>query len=154
MKYLAKILWQKKETESFIDNKYSRNHIWHFDGGTKVNASSSSQVISVPMSDDTAVDPEEAFVAAASSCHMLWFLHLAGKQNYIVERYEDNAVGSMTKNENGKMAITHIDLFPKVSFESSNVPTHTQLIDLHDLAHKDCYIANSVKASFKINISK
>lgn len=96
-KYHAKVHWQKSPDEQFSDNKYSRKHQWHFDGGIKIPASSSPQVVPEPYSDPSAIDPEETFVASLSSCHMLWFLSLAAKKGYIIEEYKDEAVGFMDK---------------------------------------------------------
>jgi organic hydroperoxide reductase OsmC/OhrA len=151
MRYTASVFWKKKDTESFTDNKYSRKHTWAFDGGTEVSASSSPQVVPTPMSDATAVDPEEAYVAAISSCHMLFFLSIAASSNYIIETYEDNAEGVMSKNENGQMVMADIILKPKIIFSGPNIPSAEQINSLHDAAHKKCYLANSVKTKIKIN---
>jgi organic hydroperoxide reductase OsmC/OhrA len=150
MKYTASIFWEKKDTESFIDNKYSRKHTWAFDGGTEVPASSSPQVVPLPMSDASALDPEEAFVAAISSCHMLFFLSIAASSNYIIETYEDKAEGIMSKNESGQMVMADIILKPKIIFSGPNIPTAEQINSLHDSAHKKCYLANSVKSTIKV----
>jgi len=150
MKYTASVLWEKKDTEFFTDNKYSRKHRWAFDGGTEVPASSSPQVVPLPMSDASAVDPEEAFVAAISSCHMLFFLSIAASSNYIIETYEDIAEGIMSKNENGLMVMTDIILKPIIVFSGPNIPSAEQITKLHDSAHKKCYLANSVKSTIKV----
>ncbi len=150
MRYTASVFWEKKDTESFTDNKYSRKHTWAFDGGTEVPASSSPQVVPLPMSDASAVDPEEAFVAAISSCHMLFFLSIAASNNYIIETYEDNAEGVMRKNESGQMVMADIILNPKIVFSGSNIPSAEQINSLHDSAHKKCYLANSVKSTIKV----
>ncbi len=150
MAYNAKIHWQRGPSEPFVDNKYSRGHIWSFDGGITVPASAAPQVVPLPMSVEAAVDPEEAFVASLASCHMLFFLSFAARKSFIVESYEDNAEGVISKNEEGKMAVTEVTLRPKVIFGGSNVASRGQLDELHHLAHEKCFIANSVKA--KINI--
>ena len=106
----VKIFWKKNLSEAFVDSKYSRSHTWSFDGGIEIPASSSPHVVPVPMSDESTVDPEEAFVAAVSSCHMLWFLSIAAEKNFIVESYEDNAIGVLGKNGEGKLAMTKIIL--------------------------------------------
>lgn len=152
MKYTTTVLWKKGAAESFTDNKYSRVHQWSFDGGVTVKASSSPQVVPVPMSDDSAVDPEEAFIAALSSCHMLFFLSIAAGKNYVIEAYEDEAEGIMGKNENGQIAMTSVTLRPRVVFSQLHkAPGQKELQELHDLAHKRCFLANSVQS--KINIS-
>lgn len=154
MTYNVKILWERKPAESFIDIKYSRAHLWEFDGGIELHASSSPHVVPVPMSDETAVDPEEAFVASISSCHMLWFLSLAANKKYVVEKYEDNSTGILAKNDEGKLAMTEVTLNPVIKFFGDKIPTETELNELHHMAHEKCYIANSVKTKIKINAGK
>ena len=129
----------------FLDQKYSRAHRWRFDGGADVAASSSPIVVPVPMSDASAVDPEEAFIASLSSCHLLWFLSLAAKAGFVVDSYRDEAVGVMEKNENGKLAITRVTLRPAVLFSGDKEPTKEQVAALHERAHEECFIANSVR---------
>ncbi|MDD8018301.1 MAG: OsmC family protein [Bacteroidota bacterium] len=150
MAHLAKILWKKRKDETFVDNKYSRAHTWSFDGGIEITASSSPHVVPLPLSIEDAVDPEEAFVASLSSCHMLWFLSIAAGKKILVERYEDNAEGIMAKDAEGKLAMTEVMLKPKVTFGSSVTPTSSQINELHHLAHEKCYIANSVKTKITI----
>jgi organic hydroperoxide reductase OsmC/OhrA len=150
MKYRTIVLWERRSIESFTDNKYSRVHKWTFDGGVELPASASPHIVPVPMSDESAVDPEEAFVASLSSCHMLFFLSIAAKQNYIIDRYEDHAEGTMGKNEQGKPAMIEVNLHPKVTFSGSNIPDEDQIDKIHELAHAQCFIANSVRT--KINI--
>jgi organic hydroperoxide reductase OsmC/OhrA len=150
MSYHVKISWQKKPDEPFFDNKYSRAHTWSFDGGIKLNASSSPHVVPVPMSDESAVDPEEAFIASLSGCHMLWFLSIAVNKKFIVESYEDNAEGELEKNEEGKLAMTKVVLKPKIKFGNEFTPSHKQIDELHQLAHEKCFIANSVKTKITI----
>ncbi|WP_417662191.1 OsmC family protein [Pseudomonas sp.] len=141
--YTAKVMWQRG-TQSFLNNRYSRAHSWLFDGGVQVPASSSPHVVPLPYSDPAAVDPEEAFVASLSSCHMLWFLGLAAKQGFEVDEYVDNPVGLMAKNAQGRIAMTRVTLFPQVTFAADKSPTHEQLTELHHKAHDQCFIANSV----------
>jgi len=148
--YNIKILWKKNSNESFIDKKYSRVHRWVFDGGIELCASSSPHVVPVPMSDESAVDPEEAFVAAISSCHMLSFLYVAAYKKFIVDSYEDNAEGLLRKNNEGKLAMTEVTLKPKVIFGGDKIPSQTQIDELHHLAHEECFIASSVKTQIKI----
>jgi organic hydroperoxide reductase OsmC/OhrA len=150
MSYNVRIFWKKKSDEAFVDNKYSRAHTWTFDGGIEIDASSSPHVVPLPMSNESAVDPEEAFIASLSSCHMLWFLSLAVKEKYIIESYEDNAEGELEKNEEGKLAMTKVILKPKVKFGSGHTPSQNKLEELHNLAHEKCFIANSVKTKITI----
>jgi organic hydroperoxide reductase OsmC/OhrA len=150
MSYIVRIFWKKKNNEAFIDNKYSRSHTWKFDCGIELDASSSPHVVPLPMSNESAVDPEEAFVASISSCHMLWFLSIAANKKYIVESYEDNAEGELEKNEEGKLAMTKVVLKPKVTFGNEHLPTNHEIDKLHKLAHDKCFIANSVKTKITI----
>lgn len=143
--YTATTLWERHDA-AFTDNRYSRAHEWRFDGGAVVRASSSPQVVRAPLSDPAAVDPEEAFVASLSSCHLLWFLSLAAAQGLVVERYEDQAEGLMTKNESGKYAMTKVTLRPRVTFLGRQ-PTPEEFLALHDRAHEECFIAASVKTA-------
>jgi organic hydroperoxide reductase OsmC/OhrA len=146
--YTAKIEWQH-DGSSFTANRYSRKHLWSFDGGLQVPASSSPQVVPLPMSDSTAVDPEEAFVASVASCHMLWFLALAAKRGYTVAQYSDQASGVMSKNTQGKVAMTLITLRPNVQFSGQLLPDAAAHQDLHRLAHDNCYIASSITAEVR-----
>ena len=146
--YYAEILWQRGADESFVDNKYSRAHVWKFDGGVEVPASSSPYVVPVPMSVASNVDPEEAFVASLSSCHMLWFLYLAGEQGIAVDYYRDQAEGIMAKNEEKKLAMTVVTLKPEVRFLDPQ-PTAEQIEALHHESHDKCFIANSVKTDVR-----
>jgi len=152
MSYNVKIIWKKNLSEAFVDRKYSRFHTWSFDGGVEIPASSSPHVVPVPMSDESAVDPEEAFVAAVSSCHMLWFLSIAAEKSFIVESYEDNAIGVLGKNGEGKLAMTKITLKPKANFNDTTVPSSEQVDELHRLAHEKCFIANSVKTDITMMV--
>jgi organic hydroperoxide reductase OsmC/OhrA len=150
MPYNVKIFWTKDSSEAFVDNKYSRAHTWTFDGGIELVASSSPHVVPLPMSKESAVDPEEAFVAALSSCHMLWFLSIAAGRKFVVESYEDHAEGILAKNEEGKLAMTEVALKPKVNFSGETIPTRTQIDELHHLAHEKCFIASSVKTKISV----
>ncbi|WP_414475042.1 OsmC family protein [Microvirga sp. M2] len=142
--YTAHVRWMRGEDEVFSDNRYSRAHRWSFDGGIDVVASASPLVVPLPLSREDAVDPEEAFVAAVSSCHMLTFLGIAAKKRFVVDAYEDKALGLMTPNEKGKLFISRITLDPVIAFSGDRVPTPEQIADMHHLAHKECFIANSV----------
>ena len=145
--YTATIYWQRLGAV-FTDQKYSRAHEWRFDGGVTVPGSSSPHVVRVPLSDPSAVDPEEAFVASLSSCHMLFFLSFAAAKGFVVDTYEDQAVGVMAKNEAGKMAMTVVTLRPKVAFAGKQ-PTAEQLNELHHRSHDECFIASSVKTDVR-----
>ena len=144
--YTAELLWVRGEGEDFLGNKYSRRHLLRFDGGAEVAGSSSPHSVPLPMSDASAVDPEEAFVASLSSCHMLWFLAIAAKRKFRVDRYFDAAVGVMEKNAQGKFAVTRVTLRPEVIFSGEHKPTRADIEHLHHTAHDECYIANSVKS--------
>jgi organic hydroperoxide reductase OsmC/OhrA len=148
--YYADIAWKRSPDDIFSDNKYSRAHTWSFDGGVTVPASSSPHVVPIPYSIETNVDPEEAFVASLSSCHMLWFLYLAADKKYVVESYRDQAIGIMAKNADGKLAMTEVTLRPKVVFGGELKPTDEQINKLHHVAHDKCFIANSVKTDVKV----
>ncbi len=150
MPYNVRIYWEKNFDEGFVDKKYSRSHTWAFDGGIELAASSSPHVVPLPMSNASAVDPEEAFVASLSSCHMLWFLSLAAERHYIVESYEDNAEGILGKDDEGKLAMTRVTLKPKVKFGGKHTPSQDQIDELHHLAHEKCFIANSVKTKITV----
>jgi organic hydroperoxide reductase OsmC/OhrA len=151
-RYEATISWQRAEGESFVDDRYSRAHLWTFDGGLEVPASASPDIVPLPHSVATNVDPEEAFVAALSSCHMLWFLAIASKRKYTVEHYTDRAWGVMENNAEGKLAMTRVTLCPQVSFAGEKVPDEEQYARLHHLAHDNCFIANSVKTSVDVDL--
>jgi len=140
----AQLAWRRGD-QAFSDNRYSRAHEWRFDGGLRVPASSSPLSVPLPMSDPAAVDPEEALVAAASSCHMLFFLWFAAQRGFIVDDYRDHAVGTMESNAAGKMAMTVITLRPAIAF-SGAAPDAVALEALHNDAHANCYIANSIRA--------
>jgi organic hydroperoxide reductase OsmC/OhrA len=143
--YTATIRWER-DSQPFHDNRYSRAHVWRFDGGIEVPASSSPSVVPLPMSRAEAVDPEEAFVASLSSCHMLWFLSIAVKGKYIVDTYEDQAEGVMAKNAEGRLAMTQVTLRPRVVFSGPTLPDKAQLDALHHAAHEQCFIASSVRS--------
>lgn len=147
--HTASISWQRGDAE-FARGRYSRRHEWRFDGGATVAASPSPQVVPAPWSDPTAVDPEEAFVAAIASCHMLWFLSLAAERGFVVDRYEDEAVGTMARIAPQRQAITEVVLRPRIAFASGHAPTAQELDALHDAAHERCFIANSVKTAIRV----
>ena len=147
--YKAKIKWTRNSPD-FLKGKYSREHTWAFDGGVTVPASSSPAVVPVPYSNTACVDPEEAFVASLSSCHMLTFLFLAQRQGFQIDSYEDEAVGVVTKNENNAMWVSAVTLHPKIVFSGEKMPAPADLERLHEFAHKQCFIANSVKTEVTV----
>ncbi|MDH5925951.1 OsmC family protein [Vibrio lentus] len=148
--YSALIRWARGDDEAFSDNQYSRGHTWEFDGGITVPASSSPHVVPLPFSVEANVDPEEAFIAALSSCHMLTFLGIAAKQKYVIDSYVDDAVGVLEEDESGRSSVTKVTLRPDIVFSGSKIPTAKQLDKLHHLAHKNCFIANSVKTEIVV----
>ena len=141
--YKATVAW-KRGADVFTDLKFSRAHEWSFDGGVTVPASASPHVVRAPFSRADAVDPEEGLVAAISSCHMLTFLYLAAKQGYVVDSYQDAAVGVMTKNARGKWFVSRVALKPRIAFSGAKRPGENDLAKLHHDAHEECFIANSV----------
>ena len=147
--YKAIIRWQRSGPD-FLQGKYSREHTWTFDGGVTVAASPSPSVVPAPWSNAANVDPEEAFVAAISSCHMLTFLFVASKQGFQVESYVDEAVGVMTKNEQRVPWESRVTLHPKIEYRGEKQPTAGEIERLHHLAHEQCFIANSVKTEIVV----
>ena len=146
--YSAETLWERQDA-NFLDNRYSRRHVLRFDGGLEVPGSSSPSVVPLPMSDASALDPEEAFVSSLSSCHMLWFLTMAVKRKFCVDRYFDAATGVMEKNAEGKVAMTVVTLHPEVTFSGEKLPTRAELDKMHHDAHEACFIASSVKTDVR-----
>jgi organic hydroperoxide reductase OsmC/OhrA len=144
MQFEAKLEWQRNG-QDFLDQRYSRAHEWIFDGGLRVPASSSPLSVPLPMSRADNVDPEEALVAAASSCHMLFFLSIAARRGHVVDSYSDEAVGLLEKDGDGRMAITSITLRPTIVFGGPDWPSEEELAAIHHEAHDKCYIANSLK---------
>jgi organic hydroperoxide reductase OsmC/OhrA len=145
----ARVHWERGSAR-FTDNRYSRGHSWHFDGGVEVPASSSPHVVRTPMSVEAAVDPEEALVAALSSCHMLWFLSLAAHAGFTVDEYTDDAAGLMGRNASGRTAMVRVTLRPRTSFAGERLPGRAELTQLHARAHEECFIANSVTTEVRV----
>jgi len=148
-KYTATISWRHDPAENFLKGTYSRGHEWTFDGGITVPASSSPHSVRLPFSREDAVDPEEALVAAASSCHMLTFLYIASRKGFTVASYTDEAVGELTKGDDGRESISKITLDPRIDW-TGGAPDAEQLAELHHSAHENCYIANSIRADIVI----
>ena len=146
--YQAVVVWNR-DGALFTDNRYSRAHRWLFDGGVEVPASSSPHVVPLPLSISAAVDPEEAFVASLSSCHMLWFLSIAAKRQFVVDSYRDAAVGLLGKDPSGKVAMLQVTLRPAAHFGGDRRPTADELTAMHHEAHEQCFIARSVKTEVR-----
>ena len=144
----ALLQWKQEAEASFITGKYSRVHTWHLDGGGTVKASSSPEIVPIPFSAPEWIDPEEAFILSLASCHMLFFLSFAAKRRINVLKYEDQPIGILAKNDDGRIAMTSVTLQPRVKL-AAEVATET-LAHLHELAHKQCFIANSVKTQIQI----
>ncbi len=145
----ARISW-KRTGPDFLKGEYSREHTWTFDGGVTIPASSSPTVVPAPFSNANAVDPEEAFIASISSCHMLTYVWLAYRDGFIVDSYEDDAVGTMAKNERSVPWVDEVTLHPKISYSGAKLPTPADEERLHHRAHEECFIANSVKTEVKV----
>ena len=142
--HTATITWTRG-SDDFLDRRYHRAHTWQFDGGAVVAGSSSPHVVPLPYSDAAAVDPEEAYVAALSSCHMLWFLDIACRAGWRVNRYTDAAVGTMAPDAEGRLVVSHVQLRPVTVFDAARAPSAEVLAGLHHQAHAACFLANSVK---------
>ena len=142
--HLAAIHWRRTGPD-FVKGKYSREHTWTFDGGLSVPASPAPVNVPAPWSNPANVDPEEAFVAAIASCHMLVFLWLASREGFVADSYEDEAVGVMTKNERGALWVSKVTLRPRIVWSGEKLPAAADLDHLHHAAHEQCFIANSIK---------
>ena len=151
--HTATVSWERSGAV-FTDNRYSRAHSWTFDGGMSIAASASPHVVPAPLSDPNGVDPEEAFVAALSSCHMLWFLSVAAGRGFTVDSYRDVAVGHMENNAEGHLAITRVELRPTIRFSGPRIPESNQVNDMHEEAHRQCFIANSVRTLVSLGPTK
>ena len=147
--YKATVHWSQNSGD-FAKGTYGRRHRWEFDGGAICAASSSPTVVPAPYSDPSAIDPEEAMVAAISSCHMMWFLDVARRAGYVVLEYRDQLIGKMRANSEGNIWLSNIDLHPKITWQGRE-PAPTVLADIHDEAHHNCYLANSVKTDIQVH---
>lgn len=147
--HVVQVKWERGEA-AFVDNRYSRGHTWRFDGGVEVPGSSSPHVVPLPYSVEAAVDPEEAFIASLSSCHMLWFLSIAVARGFVVDHYVDDACGILGKDSAGRMAMTRVTLRPAVQFGGAKPPTADEIAAMHHEAHEKCFIANSVKTEVRV----
>ena len=146
--YHAVVEWDRRGAP-FLEGRYSREHRWTFDEGVSLPASASPHIVPLPYSSAAAVDPEEAFVASLSSCHMLFFLSLAAKQRFVVESYRDAAVGVMGKNGDGRLAMLEVTLRPAVRFVGDREPSEAEVAALHHAAHDECFLARSVKTTVR-----
>ncbi len=144
--HTAIIRWTR-ESETFSVKTYNRSHEWDFENGQTVKASSAPEYLG----DKEMVDPEQAFTASISSCHMLTFLAIAAKSGYTIDRYEDRATGILGKNTEDKLAMTEVILKPAITFTGDKAPTEEQLSKLHEKAHMYCFIANSVNTKVTVN---
>ena len=147
--YPATVHWSRNGAEGFAKGQYSRAHEWAFDGGAVVPASASPHVVPLPWSDEAGVDPEEAFIASLSSCHMLFFLDFARRGGFVIDSYVDEAEGVLEKRADGKMAMSRVTLHPQIAW-AGDPPDETAITDLHHRAHEACFIANSVTTDVRV----
>ncbi len=143
--HTATITWTRRGADFDYDT-YNREHEWEFDCGQRVNASAAPEF----KGREDNVDPEEAFAASIASCHMLTFLAIASKKRFVVDSYSDSAVAHLEKNAEGALAITRVELRPKISFSGDRAPSDEEIGRMHESAHRNCFIANSVKAEIVV----
>lgn len=148
-RYTCEVEWQRGDA-TFTDNRYPRRHAWRFDGGAEVPGSSSPHSVRVPLSDPAAVDPEEALVAAVSSCHMLWFLSLAAEQGYVIDSYRDAAEGRLAAFADGAIGIVEVVLHPEVVVSGKRPVDDAAMQALHDAAHARCNIGKSLRGEVRV----
>ena len=139
----ARISWRRDDV-AFVDQRYSRTHQWTLDGGATIQASASPSNVPEPYSDPNAIDPEEALVAAASSCHMLWFLAIAARQGFVIDSYVDEPEGLIEEVGAGRRAFSRITLRPQIEFSGGRRPELAEVDAMHAEAHNSCFIANSL----------
>ena len=149
--YVARVEW-RRNGQGFLDDRYSRAHEWAFDGGVTVPASASPHIVPLPFSVAENVDPEEAFVASLSSCHMLFFLSLAARRGIVIDEYVDEAEGYLEKAADGKLTMTRVILRPRATYAGDAAPDADTIVALHHRSHKLCFIANSVKTEILTEI--
>jgi organic hydroperoxide reductase OsmC/OhrA len=147
--HTAHIEWQR-DGHGFTDHRYSRVHRWSFDGGLQVPASASPSIVRAPYSDPAGVDPEEGFVAALSSCHMLWFLDVAAREGLQIERYADRAEGYLETRPDGKQWLARVRLLPVVVVSGARPPDDALMQHLHHRAHEECFLANALKSEMTV----
>ena len=141
----ASLTWNR-DRDDFKYPTYTRDHTWSFPGGESLRASAAPEFLG----NADRVDPEEAFVASLSACHMLTFLAIAAKRRFVVDTYSDDAVGYLEKNDDGRLAITLVELHPKIAFSGETLPTPDQIESMHHLSHQECFIANSVNTEIVV----
>jgi organic hydroperoxide reductase OsmC/OhrA len=146
--YTSEVYWEGND-QAFTDKRFSRKHVWRFDGGIEVPGSASPHVLSLPLTVNEAVDPEEPFVVSLSSCHMLWFLSLPAQRGFVVDSHKDKATGWMEKNAAGKLAMTKVVLYPAAKFSRTKLPSRAEVEELHHQAHEECLIASSVRTDVR-----
>jgi organic hydroperoxide reductase OsmC/OhrA len=146
----AEIKWERSPDEEFLNGHYQRTHRWLFDGGATVQISSSPHVVAEPFSNPALADPEEIFIAAISSCHMLFFLSMASRRKLVVDSYTDCPLAVLEKDPTGRVGIQRLTLRPKVSFADPRNPGRDVIRAIHDQAHASCFLANSVKTEINI----
>ncbi len=139
------LTWRRGD-KPFEYQKYSRDHTWRTDSGYEIQASAAPAYLGNPQ----LIDPEEAFVASLSSCHMLTFLAVAAKKKFVLDEYVDDAVGFLEKNAEGKLAITRVTLRQRLRFSGDKQPTAQEIEEMNHAAHDQCFIANSVKTEVKV----
>ena len=144
--HTAELSWSQDEDDHFTLGHYTRVHEIAFDGGITIQASASPSVVREPFSSAAAVDPEEMFVAALASCHMLWFLDFARRAGLEIFSYRDRAEGVVEKNAEGRMAVTRVTLRPLIEVQGDVA----KIADLHGRAHEACLIANSVRTEVSV----
>jgi organic hydroperoxide reductase OsmC/OhrA len=147
--HAATVAW-KLDGGDFLKRRYSRVHRLIFGDGVEIAGSASPSVVPLPFSSHAAVDPEAAFTAALSACHMLWFLDHAARAGLVVGAYEDHAVGALGRGADGRMAMVEVILRPAISFTGEKTPTPAEIEALHAAAHHDCFIANSVSTKVMV----
>ncbi len=148
--YRAEVRWARRDSERFVDGWYQRGHEWRFDGGATVTASANPDHVPPGTSNPADVDPEEALIAAASSCHMLFFLAFAAKVGFVVDAYADNAVGYLDRDADGRQFMARIELRPDIAFAGERLPTREEIEALHHKAHDACYVANSLRTESSV----
>ena len=148
--YTATVRWSRKDESDFMKGRYSRAHEWAFDGGAVVPASASPDNVPAGTADEAGVDPEEGFIAAISSCHMLFFLDHARRGGFVVDSYVDEARGVMEERADGKIAVTRVTLRPRIVFSGDKQPVEDEIARLHDRSHQDCFIANSINTEVTV----
>ena len=147
--YTATVRWSGDDPEAYRKGRYFRGHEWAFDGGTVVPASAAPENVPPGTANEAGVDPEEALIAAVSSCHMLFFLDYARRAGFVIRTYVDEATGVLEKRDDGKMAVTRVTLRPRIEWVGEG-PSAEQLADLHHRSHEDCFIANSVNCAVTV----